>query len=54
MSANLQSPTDYLFRLKIDGHPFLQARARIKEMLAQGRESTALSTSPPPPGTALN
>jgi putative two-component system response regulator len=34
--------------------PFLKARARIKEMLAQGRESTALSTSPPPPGTALN
>ena len=34
--------------------PFLKARARIKEMLAQGRESTALSASPPPPGTPLN
>ncbi len=34
--------------------PFLRARARIKEMLAQGLESTALSASPPPPGTPLN
>lgn len=34
--------------------PFLKARARIKEMLAQGRESSALSGSSPPPGTPLN
>ena len=34
--------------------PFLKARARIKEMLAQGRDSTALSAAPPPPGTPLN
>lgn len=34
--------------------PFLRARARIKEMLAQGRDSTALSPPPPPPGTPLN
>ena len=34
--------------------PFLRARAKIKEMLAQGRDSTALSPSPPPPGTPLN
>ncbi len=34
--------------------PFLKARARIKEMLAQGRDSTALSAPPPPPGTPLN
>ena len=34
--------------------PFLKARARIKEMLAQGLESTALAVSPPPPGTPLN
>jgi putative two-component system response regulator len=34
--------------------PFLKARARIKELLAQGRDSTALSVSPPPPGTRPN
>jgi putative two-component system response regulator len=34
--------------------PFLKARARIKEMLAQGRDSTALSAPSPPPGTPLN
>lgn len=34
--------------------PFLKARARIKEMLAQGRDSTTLSVSPLPPGTTLN
>ena len=34
--------------------PFLKARARIKEMLAQGLDSTALSASPPVPGTPLN
>ncbi len=34
--------------------PFLRARARIKELLAQGRDSTALSATPPPPGTPLN
>jgi len=34
--------------------PFLKARARIKEMLAQGHDSTEFSTSPPPPGTPLN
>ena len=34
--------------------PFLRARAKIKELLAQGRDSTALSPSPPPPGTPLN
>ncbi len=34
--------------------PFLKARARIKEMLAQGRESIGLSSSLPPPGTKLN
>ena len=34
--------------------PFLKARAKIKEMLAQGRDSTALSASPPVPGTPLN
>jgi putative two-component system response regulator len=34
--------------------PFLRARARIKEMLAQGRDSTAHSAPPPPPGTTLN
>ena len=34
--------------------PFLKARAKIKEMLAQGRDSTALSIEPPPPGTPLN
>ena len=34
--------------------PFLKARAKIKEMLAQGRDSAALSIEPPPPGTPLN
>jgi putative two-component system response regulator len=34
--------------------PFLKARARIKEMLAQGRDSMANSSPPPPPGTPLN
>lgn len=34
--------------------PFLKARARIKEMLAQNADSKALSVSPPPPGTPLN
>ena len=34
--------------------PFLKARARIKEMLAQRHDSTEFSTSPPPPGTPLN
>lgn len=34
--------------------PFLKARARIKEMLAQGHDSTSLSASSPPPGTPLN
>ncbi|MBL0140895.1 MAG: HD domain-containing protein [Betaproteobacteria bacterium] len=34
--------------------PFLKARARIKEMLAQGRDSAGLSSSPPPLGTPLN
>ena len=34
--------------------PFLKARTRIKEMLAQGHDSTDVSSSPPPPGTPLN
>jgi len=34
--------------------PFLKARARIKEMLAQGRDSAALSDYPRAPGTPLN
>ncbi|MGE0357874.1 MAG: HD-GYP domain-containing protein [Burkholderiales bacterium] len=34
--------------------PFLRARAKIKEMLAQGRDSMALSPTPAPPGTPLN
>ena len=34
--------------------PFLKARARIKEMLAQGRDSTALPGLDPASGTALN
>ena len=34
--------------------PFLKARARIKEMLAQGRDSTALSAPSPASGTTLN
>lgn len=34
--------------------PFLKARTRIKEMLAQGHDSTGFSTSPPPRGTPLN
>lgn len=34
--------------------PFLKARARIKEMLAQGRDSTDFSSQSPPPGTPLN
>lgn len=34
--------------------PFLKARARIKEMLAQGVERTALSGPLPAPGTPLN
>lgn len=34
--------------------PFLKARARIKEMLAQGRDSTTLSPTPLPLGTQLN
>jgi putative two-component system response regulator len=34
--------------------PFLKARARIKEMLAHGQDSTALSSPPPPSGTPLN
>jgi len=34
--------------------PFLKARAKIKEMLAQGRDSAALSIEPPPPGTPVN
>ena len=34
--------------------PFLKARARIKELLTQERDSTALSPSPRPPGTPLN
>jgi putative two-component system response regulator len=34
--------------------PFLKARARIKEMLAQGRDSAALSAVSAPPGTPLN
>ena len=35
--------------------PFLKARARIKEMLAQGRDSADFSSlSSPPPGTPLN
>ncbi|NJD87423.1 MAG: HD domain-containing protein [Betaproteobacteria bacterium] len=34
--------------------PFLKARARIKEMLAQGRDSAALSGYPPAPGSPLN
>lgn len=34
--------------------PFLKARARIKELLAQGRDSTALSEYPRAPGSPLN
>lgn len=34
--------------------PFLKARARIKEMLAQGRDSAAISDYPPAPGSPLN
>lgn len=34
--------------------PFLKARARIKEMLAQGRDSTAFSDYPRAPGIPLN
>lgn len=34
--------------------PFLKARARIKELLAQERDSNGLSPSPRPPGVALN
>ena len=34
--------------------PFLKTRARIKEMLAQGRDSAALSEYPPAPGSPLN
>jgi putative two-component system response regulator len=34
--------------------PFLKARARIKEMLAQGRESSALTPSARQPGVSLN
>ena len=34
--------------------PFLRARARIKEMLAQGRDSTAISASSPIAGNSLN
>jgi putative two-component system response regulator len=34
--------------------PFLKARARIKELLAQERESDGLSTAPRPPGVSLN
>ena len=34
--------------------PFLKARARIKEMLSNGIESTSLQASAPPPGTSLN
>jgi len=34
--------------------PFLKARARIKEMLAQGRDSGALSGPEPASGSALN
>jgi putative two-component system response regulator len=34
--------------------PFLKARARIKEMLSQGRDSTEFSDQSPPLGTRLN
>jgi hypothetical protein len=34
--------------------PFLKARARIKEMLAQGRESSGLTPSARQPGVSLN
>jgi len=34
--------------------PFLKARARIKELLAQEQDSSGLSASPRPPGVALN
>ena len=34
--------------------PFLKARARIKELLAQERDSNGLSPSPRPPGVSLN
>lgn len=34
--------------------PFLRARARIKEMLAQGRDSMALPPAEPSPGSRLN
>jgi putative two-component system response regulator len=34
--------------------PFLKARARIKELLAQGGETGGLSPSPRPPGVSLN
>jgi putative two-component system response regulator len=34
--------------------PFLRARARIKEMLAQGRDLKALPGSEPPSGASLN
>lgn len=34
--------------------PFLKARARIKELLAQERDNNGLSASPRPPGVSLN
>jgi putative two-component system response regulator len=53
LAASIEDLDAYLGKAARNS-PFLKARARIKEMLAQGRDSAELSATPAPPGTPLN